>query len=58
MKPLKLCANGCGVPPCPPSKVICRACMDRISETLRKLAAGEPVSDADSCRLNPPGLIR
>lgn len=28
MKALKMCANGCGVPPSPPSKVLCRACID------------------------------
>ena len=38
MKPLKSCANGCGVPPCPPSLVICRACMDRITRNLERLA--------------------
>ena len=37
--PLKECANGCGVPPCPPSLVICRKCMDKISETLKKMVA-------------------
>lgn len=37
MKPLKFCANGCGVPPEPPSKVICKDCQHKITETLRKL---------------------
>ena len=34
MKPLKLCANGCGVPPAPPSLVICKACQDKITAFL------------------------
>jgi hypothetical protein len=33
-KPLALCANGCGVPPKPPSLVICGACIDKITRTL------------------------
>lgn len=36
--PLKQCANGCGVPPSPPSLVICRKCIDRISAKLREFA--------------------
>jgi hypothetical protein len=36
-KPLKLCANGCGVPPDPPSLVICRACQDKITATLHQM---------------------
>lgn len=40
MKPLKLCANGCGVPPAPPSLVICKACQGKITETLERLASG------------------
>jgi len=34
MEALKSCANGDGNPVCPPSKVICRKCMDKISSTL------------------------
>ena len=37
--PLDLCANGCGVPPCPPSLVICRACTDKITKTLEDMIA-------------------
>ena len=33
------CVNGCGKPICPPSKVICRDCMDRISRTLEDMLA-------------------
>ena len=29
-----LCANGDGNPICPPSKVICRKCLDKITATL------------------------
>lgn len=32
--PLEKCANGDGNPVCPPSKVICRECMDKISRFL------------------------
>lgn len=35
MKPLTRCANGCDAPPCPPSLVICRACMDAIRAQLQ-----------------------
>lgn len=35
-KPLRWCANGCGVPPKPPSLVICGACMDKITQTLKE----------------------
>lgn len=37
MKALKYCVNGDGNPVCPPSKAICRQCMDKISENLRKM---------------------
>jgi hypothetical protein len=33
-KALESCANGCGVPPKPPSLVICGKCMDKITRTL------------------------
>ena len=39
MRALKLCANGCGVPPQPPSKVICGACTKKIGDRLRRWAA-------------------
>ena len=39
MKPLKNCANGCDVPPSPPSKVICRECIDKITAKLEEWAA-------------------
>ena len=35
----KKCVNGCDAPVSPPSKVICRACQDKITATLRALAA-------------------
>lgn len=31
---MKKCVNGCDAPICPPSAVICRACMDKITATL------------------------
>ena len=37
-KNLEYCANGDGNKVCPPSKVICRECMDKISDTLTKLS--------------------
>ncbi len=36
-KPLNQCANGCGVPPCPPSLVICRACQDKVTTNLEQM---------------------
>lgn len=38
--PLARCANGCDAPVSPPSKVICRACIDRITAKLERLVAG------------------
>lgn len=35
---LEKCANGDGNPVCPPSKVICRACIDRITANLQAMA--------------------
>ena len=37
MDALKYCVNGDGNPVCPPSKVICRACMDKITHTLEDM---------------------
>lgn len=36
---IKPCENGCDAPICHPSKVICRQCMDKIGETLRRMLA-------------------
>ena len=44
------CSNGDGRPVCPPSKVLCRECMDMIGEKLRALLAkmeNRPVPDED-----------
>ena len=49
MKPLATCANGCGVPPSPPSLVICRACQDKITRTLE-----DAVARFDATALPPP----
>jgi hypothetical protein len=32
------CINGCDAPVSPPSKVVCRACLDRMGEALLKAA--------------------
>lgn len=37
MKALETCANGDGRPVSPPSKVICRQCQDKITETLEAM---------------------
>jgi hypothetical protein len=37
MKALSHCANGDGNPVCPPSKVICRACLDKITSNLEDM---------------------
>lgn len=42
--PLKTCANGCCIPPCPPSLVICRKCIDKISAKLKALAESKTES--------------
>ena len=34
-----LCANGCGKPICPPSRVICRDCLDRITQQMEDMLA-------------------
>ena len=36
-KPLKFCVNGDGNLVCPPSKVICRECMNKISHTFSEM---------------------
>ena len=44
------CANDDGRPICPPSKVLCRECMDMIGEKLRALLArleNRPVPNED-----------
>jgi len=41
MKPLKTCVNGCDRPPHPPSLVICRECIDKITMTLMEMANDE-----------------
>ena len=44
------CCNDDGRPVCPPSKVLCRECMDMIGEKLRALLAkmeNRPVPDED-----------
>lgn len=38
MKALKECANGCGLPPNPPSKVLCKKCQVEVADGLQKLA--------------------
>lgn len=38
-KPLEKCANGCDAPPHPPSLVICKACMDKITVKLKRWAS-------------------
>jgi len=37
IKPLALCANGCGVPPAAPSKVICKKCQQKITHKLQEM---------------------
>ncbi len=37
MKPLKECCNGCGEPPCPPSKVLCKDCLDGLDDKMHSL---------------------
>ena len=56
MRALKLCANGCGVPPAPPSKVIGRACMDKIGARLRRWATQGYVDD-DPAPGPPSGAV-
>lgn len=37
MKPLKYCYNGDGHPVCPPSKVLCRECLDKVSLDIENM---------------------
>jgi len=51
VKPLASCANGCGVPPSPPSLVICGKCLDKIGARLARWARqgyvdGDPARSA------------
>ena len=38
---MKRCVNSCDEPICPPSKVICRKCLDKIMKTLEDLAGDQ-----------------
>ena len=38
MKPLKSCVNGCNAPVQAPSKVLCKKCLDELSEKFKQLA--------------------
>jgi hypothetical protein len=40
-----MCVNGCKLPIHPPSKVICKNCLDKITKTFQEILA----------RLNPNG---
>lgn len=42
MQQLEKCANGDGNPVCPPSKVICKVCIDRITKRLEAWAKPTP----------------
>ena len=44
-KDLEYCANGDGNKVCPPSKVICRKCMDKISNVFEELINQLPKKD-------------
>lgn len=46
-RPLKTCANGCGVPPAPPSLVICKPCQERITRKLEEWASKPPPAGAE-----------
>jgi hypothetical protein len=39
IKALEFCVNGDGNKVCPPSKVICRKCLDKISSNLEKMVS-------------------
>jgi len=43
----KMCVNGCDARVSPPSEVICRACQNRITETLQKLVARAEANGGD-----------
>lgn len=45
---VRLCVNGCQAPVCPPSKVICRVCLDKIGATLLQLCQDTERKDKDA----------
>jgi len=49
MSDAKKCYNGCDAPICAPSKVICRACLDKITRALEH-AAGVTRDKAEAKR--------
>jgi hypothetical protein len=59
-EPTPQCANGCDAPVCPPSKVICRACLDKIGATLRGLLKEDspPMPDNPSSRPTVAAWLR
>lgn len=45
MKPLARCCNGCDAAPWPPSKVLCKKCLDELSGKFGELAKRFGVDD-------------
>ncbi len=36
---LQQCVNGCKAPPCPPSRMLCKACLAALDRKMRALGA-------------------
>jgi hypothetical protein len=47
---MKQCANGCNAPVHPPSKVICKSCMDKITRRLEEWAARSEAESTNAVR--------
>lgn len=59
MKPLKHCVNGCATPPAPPSKILCQACLDKLTVKLHKILSDftERRSPRPGSPAYPPGTL-
>lgn len=58
VKPLERCANGCDAAPCPPSLVLCRVCLDKLTAKIEAMnlrvnggvvEAGPSARPGDAC---------
>lgn len=41
-KPLAECVNGCGLPPCPPSLVLCAICLRGLDDKMHEILRPRP----------------
>ena len=57
MMTLRKCINGCNQPVHPPSKVLCKDCLDKLTVKLRKILAGLLDPPMPGSPTYPPGTL-